>query len=78
MRRMRQLTHSSILSRREVLARLEAHVATNASFDSAAEQYNLKCLPNTRVELLGRIAAWSEDSDDKLIFCLKGMAGTGK
>ncbi|KAH0550954.1 hypothetical protein GP486_007681, partial [Trichoglossum hirsutum] len=53
-------------------------IAKGASFDSHAEEHNARCLPNTRVELLGQITEWAKDRNNKPIFWLKGMAGTGK
>jgi hypothetical protein len=53
-------------------------VAKGASFDSYAEEHNARCLPNTRVELLGQITEWGKDRNNKRIFWLNGMAGTGK
>jgi hypothetical protein len=49
-----------------------------ASFDSLAQQYNVACLPNTRVDLLREIHSWADRQDDRCIFWLKGLAGTGK
>ncbi|KAH0542416.1 hypothetical protein FGG08_003171 [Glutinoglossum americanum] len=53
-------------------------IANGASFDSHREEYNARCLANTRVELRRQITEWAEDSNGKLIFWLNGMAGTGK
>ncbi|KAH7157287.1 hypothetical protein B0J13DRAFT_494347, partial [Dactylonectria estremocensis] len=53
-------------------------VAEGASFDSYAEEHNPTCLSNTRVELLDLISQWIEDPNEKTIFWLNGMAGTGK
>ncbi|KAI9770961.1 MAG: hypothetical protein M1840_002665 [Geoglossum simile] len=53
-------------------------IAEGASFDSHAEEHNARCLRNTRVELLGQIMEWAKDRNDKPIFWLNGMAGTGK
>lgn len=61
-----------------MLAKLEEQAAAGARFDSAAEQHNSRCLPNTRVELLQRIAEWAVNSNDEALFWLNGMAGTGK
>ncbi|KAK3175410.1 hypothetical protein K4F52_010288 [Lecanicillium sp. MT-2017a] len=62
----------------EVLAHLEGQVAAGACFDSAAEQHNSRCLPNTRVELLQQISEWAVNSNAEAVFWLNGMAGTGK
>ncbi|KAI9775014.1 MAG: hypothetical protein M1839_001614 [Geoglossum umbratile] len=53
-------------------------IAKGASFDSHVEEHNTRCLPNTRVELLGQITEWVKDRNSKPIFWLNGMAGTGK
>ncbi|KAI9782330.1 MAG: hypothetical protein M1839_005203, partial [Geoglossum umbratile] len=53
-------------------------IAKGASFNSHAEEHNARCLRNTRVGLLGQITEWAKDRNDKPIFWLKGMAGTGK
>ena len=52
--------------------------AKGASYDSQAEEYNARCLKDTRVELLKRIHSWAEGTDSRSIFWLNGMAGTGK
>ncbi|KAI9763279.1 MAG: hypothetical protein M1839_006522, partial [Geoglossum umbratile] len=53
-------------------------IAKGASFDSHAEEHNARCLHNTRVGLLGQITEWAKDRNNKPIFWLNGMAGTGK
>ncbi|KAI2822883.1 hypothetical protein CBS115989_1913 [Aspergillus niger] len=53
-------------------------VADGAAYDSYANQLNEGCLENTRTSLLRRIMAWAESPDEKCIFWLNGMAGTGK
>ncbi|TIA48295.1 hypothetical protein D6C79_04180 [Aureobasidium pullulans] len=51
----------------------------NASFDAASRQNGPFCLDDTRVEILERIMLWSDSaSNDKPIFWISGMAGTGK
>jgi hypothetical protein len=57
---------------------LKLPVAQGASFDSRLEENNATCLPNTRVELQSKIINWANNSDEKCIFWLNGMAGTGK
>ncbi|KAL9083729.1 MAG: hypothetical protein Q9165_008395 [Trypethelium subeluteriae] len=47
-------------------------------FNSHVDEYERKCHPNTRTDLLRQILEWAEDSDGKCILWLKGMAGTGK
>ena len=53
-------------------------IAKGASFNSHEEGSNPTCLDNTRVELLDQISAWIHDPNDKALFWLNGMAGTGK
>lgn len=51
----------------------------NASFDAASRQNDPLCLEDTRVDILERIVSWSNcASNDRPIFWLSGMAGTGK
>lgn len=52
-------------------------VADGATFDSYFRQYEPQCVQNTRVKLLDQIQTWNTD-DDRSIFWLTGMAGTGK
>ena len=66
------------MDQKAALACLQKHVAAGASFDSAAEQHNSRCLPNTRVELLQQISAWIGNSSAVVVFWLNCMAGTGK
>lgn len=42
------------------------------------KQHELTCLPDTRVDLLQLIYDWADTNDDKSIFWLNGLAGTGK
>ncbi|OBT66967.1 hypothetical protein VE03_04219 [Pseudogymnoascus sp. 23342-1-I1] len=53
-------------------------VATEASFNSLHNQHEPTCLLNTRIELLQHISAWVEGTDERCIFWLNGIAGTGK
>ncbi|KAJ6028153.1 hypothetical protein N7540_003729 [Penicillium herquei] len=48
------------------------------AFDPSARGPSAKCLENTRIEILKDIETWGMESDDKCIFWLNGMAGTGK
>ncbi|TIA53831.1 hypothetical protein D6C77_07984 [Aureobasidium pullulans] len=51
----------------------------DASFDAAIRQKDPLCLEDTRVEILERIVSWSKcASNERRIFWLSGMAGTGK
>ena len=49
-----------------------------ASFNSYAKQDSSTCLPNTRVSLLEDIYNWVDSEDERCIFWLNGLAGTGK
>jgi hypothetical protein len=50
-----------------------------AAFSHCEKQHDPICLPNTRVDVLKRIMAWADDKcDERCIFWLNGMAGTGK
>jgi hypothetical protein len=42
------------------------------------KQHSPSCLPNTRVELLREIYGWDDGQDERCIFWLNGLAGTGK
>ncbi|KAJ5633164.1 hypothetical protein N7490_009503 [Penicillium lividum] len=53
------------------------HVVEGALYDSYIHEHEDFCLPGTRTELLSRITDWAK-TDDKFIFWLNGMAGTGK
>ena len=52
--------------------------ATQAAFDSYAEQHNPFCLHDTRADVLSEIIRWAEECDEAHIFWLSGLAGTGK
>jgi hypothetical protein len=52
--------------------------ATQAAFNSYDKQHDPVCLPDTRVEVLEQIMAWADGHDERCIFWLNGMAGTGK
>ncbi|KAL2829876.1 putative wd40 protein [Aspergillus pseudoustus] len=49
-----------------------------ASFDSYREDGEDECLKGTRIELLEEIENWGRSQSSPCIFCLEGMAGTGK
>jgi hypothetical protein len=57
-----------MISHEEVLARLEEQVAAGASFDSAAEQHNPRCLPGIRVKVLKQLSEWTVNSNTKAVF----------
>ncbi|KAM3084413.1 hypothetical protein ACMFMG_001482 [Clarireedia jacksonii] len=52
--------------------------ATDARFDSFANQDKSTCLPKTRVDILQKISQWSDTENQQYIYWLSGMAGTGK
>ncbi|KAH7357337.1 putative WD-repeat protein [Pyrenochaeta sp. MPI-SDFR-AT-0127] len=52
--------------------------AAEASFNSYTKQHEPTCLPNTRVDLLREIYAWAEGRNERCVFWLNGLAGTGK
>jgi len=60
----------------DVLRRLP--YAVNAPFNSYAKQDPSTCLPNTRVGLLKEIYNWVDSEDERCIFWLNGLAGSGK
>ncbi|EON63736.1 hypothetical protein W97_02964 [Coniosporium apollinis CBS 100218] len=60
----------------EYLAKLP--YAEGAAFDSYLRRHDPQCLPNTRVELLQQVRAWTDEPGGRCTFWLHGMAGTGK
>jgi type II secretory pathway predicted ATPase ExeA len=56
---------------------MHLHVVEGALYDCHIHEHEDFCLPGTRTELLSHITDWAK-SDDKFIFWLNGMAGTGK
>jgi hypothetical protein len=53
--------------------------ADQAAFNASEKQHDPLCLADTRVEVLAEIRAWIYDvRDERCIFWLRGMAGTGK
>jgi hypothetical protein len=52
--------------------------AIEAPFNSYAKQASPSCLPNTRLDLLKEIHKWVDGQDERCIFWLNGLAGTGK
>ncbi|ERF74014.1 hypothetical protein EPUS_03829 [Endocarpon pusillum Z07020] len=52
--------------------------AIEAPFNSFTRQHEPACLDNTRVDLLNDIYVWADGRDERCIFWLNGMAGTGK
>jgi hypothetical protein len=54
------------------------HDAPNAAFNALAKQHDFTCLPGTRIDLLREIHNWADERDERHIFWLSGLAGTGK
>jgi hypothetical protein len=52
--------------------------ATDAPYNSYRRQHEPTCLNNTRVDVLREIHNWASEQDDRFIFWLNGLAGTGK
>lgn len=52
--------------------------AADAPFNSFERRHEPTCLENTRVDLLDEIRGWAEGQDERRIFWLRGLAGTGK
>lgn len=52
--------------------------ASDARFNAYQRQYDPGCLPDTRVDLLQEIYDWADGRDERSIFWLNGLAGTGK
>ncbi|KAF7974179.1 hypothetical protein HWV62_13211 [Athelia sp. TMB] len=46
--------------------------------DGASWNPSLSCLPGTRLTLLSLVHDWARSRDNRRIFCLKGVAGSGK
>jgi hypothetical protein len=71
-----RIADSSTLGHENTLGRLPR--AEDAPFNSFAKQHEPACLPNTRVALLDDIHSWADGPDERCIFWLSGLAGTGK
>ncbi|KAF2183198.1 hypothetical protein K469DRAFT_786737, partial [Zopfia rhizophila CBS 207.26] len=52
--------------------------AEDASFNSYSKQHESSCLSDTRVHVLHEIYNWADGQDERCIFWLNGLAGTGK
>ncbi|KAF1957426.1 hypothetical protein CC80DRAFT_592694 [Byssothecium circinans] len=52
--------------------------AVDAEYNAYENQHDPMCHPETRRELLGKIAIWADNSEGGCIFWLNGKAGTGK
>lgn len=64
-----------LVKERELMEKKLSPVLT-ACFDGNGEPEG--CLPNTREELLEQIKTWIFDESSPDVFCLTGLAGTGK
>jgi hypothetical protein len=71
---MTRLTSSLDLN--NVLSTLPS--AADASFNAYQRQHDPTCLPDTRVDLLRDIYSWADGQDERCLFWLNGLAGTGK
>lgn len=52
--------------------------AADAPFNVYQRQHDLTCLRDTRVDLLRDIYSWADGQNERCIFWLNGLAGTGK
>jgi hypothetical protein len=52
--------------------------AKDAPFNAYQKRHDPTCLPDTRVNLLRDIYSWADGQDERCIFWLNGLAGTGK
>jgi len=52
--------------------------AIDAPFNAYHRQSDPTCLPNTRTGLLQDVDSWADGQDNRCIFWLSGLAGTGK
>ncbi|OCK77258.1 hypothetical protein K432DRAFT_259588, partial [Lepidopterella palustris CBS 459.81] len=52
--------------------------AIQAAFNSSDKEHDALCLQHTRVDVLDQIRTWADGVDERCIFWLNGMAGTGK
>jgi hypothetical protein len=73
-RKNRKLTGTSELE--SPLNRLP--YAADAPYNSYCRRHEPTCLDNTRVDVLREIHNWASEQDDRFIFWLNGLAGTGK
>jgi hypothetical protein len=52
--------------------------AADAPFNSYLKQHEPACLPGTHVSILHEIYSWADGPDERCIFWLSGLPGTGK
>jgi hypothetical protein len=74
--RSRSRTLNRPLEQDDPLGRLP--YAADAPFNSFTKQHEPTCLEHTRADLLHEIYSWAEGQDERRIFWLRGLAGTGK
>lgn len=72
-----------INKKREKSVKLDHLLATlpttpSAAFNSRDNQHEPMCLAGTRVDLLREITQWGDGTDEKSVYWLDGIAGTGK
>ena len=67
---------TGMLDLNDVLNSLPA--AGDAPFNAYHRQHDPVCLPNTRTGLLLDVDSWADGQDNRCIFWLSGLAGTGK
>jgi Cdc6-like AAA superfamily ATPase len=62
----------------EQFSLVNLQVAEGAFYDSYINEHEGFCLPDTRTEIRSQILEWADSTDNRCIFLLNGMAGTGK
>ncbi|OCK77302.1 hypothetical protein K432DRAFT_407429 [Lepidopterella palustris CBS 459.81] len=70
-----QLSRQDYSAQRELLLSL---IQVSAAFNDKALEREPICNPKTRLKLLQHIENWSTNSQDRIIFWLNGLVGTGK
>lgn len=70
--------HGSLVELEDKADLAKLITAREATYDSAAEGEQARCLPGTRTVLLDLIAGWAANPNGERIFWLCGKAGTGK
>jgi Cdc6-like AAA superfamily ATPase len=68
------------LNRNQIYVTGKLDALNSAIFDSDAvpEEQRKECHPGTRIEILGRIGDWANNTEGHRILWLQGKAGTGK
>ena len=72
----RQEQRISLAEQDQCLSKLPA--VPQAAFNSFDKRHDPICLPETRVDLIRNIITWADGLDERCIFWLNGLAGTGK